>query len=667
MRISFRIAVVSFFVVLLGPIQTAWSAWLFNGVPIGGNQRSPAIVSDGAGGAIIAWLDLRSDGDIYVRRIDGAGKPLWTAGGVGLCLAINDQSQPVIVSDGAGGAIVAWTDRRNDNGDIYARRIDAAGNPLWTPDGVAVCTVAEIQVQPIIVSDGAGGAIIAWTDNRNSNYDIFARRIDASGNALWASGGVAIYTAAGNQFAEAMVADGAGGAILSWSDAHVLAQRIDSSGNKLWNVNGVSLCTFTSGETEIVSDGASGAIIAWSDYRSGELWPDLYARRINAAGTPLWTADGVAIGTAANAQALHSIVADGAGGAIVAWSDYRNVANAYDIYSQRIDSAGNPLWAANGVPLCTSPGDQSFSTIVSDGASGAVVTWLDYSSGVNPHIYAQRVAATGGALWAIGGAAVCTMNGDKGELVSTSGGGSVIAAWTDSRNDPTEIYAQRVEFKYGYWGMPEPAVNSVLDVPFDEGGMVEIEWTASQQDIAGGGGVISHYSIWRDTDLPGSSWEMVGEQPATAQPEYSFLAPTLFDSGPEGPFHHFQVIAHAYPALGYEWESNVVDGYSVDNTPTGVGNTPPIVALTVLDNVPNPFASTTTLRIGLPNADEVAIDVFDVAGRRVRNESIRLAAGWAELTFDARDENGRLLPSGVYFYRVRAAGETLTRKFVITR
>jgi hypothetical protein len=101
---------------------------------------------------------------------------------------------------------------------------------------------------------------------------------------------------------------------------------------------------------------------------------------------------------------------------------------------------------------------------------------------------------------------------------------------------------------------------------------------------------------------------------------------------------------------------------------TGAGNTPPVTALTVLDNMPNPFTTSTTLRVGLPKASEVEIDVFDVAGRRIRSDrTTTLAAGWREISFDARDASGRTLPSGVYFYRLKAAGESITRKMVIAR
>jgi hypothetical protein len=101
---------------------------------------------------------------------------------------------------------------------------------------------------------------------------------------------------------------------------------------------------------------------------------------------------------------------------------------------------------------------------------------------------------------------------------------------------------------------------------------------------------------------------------------------------------------------------------------TPVGDVPSISTLTVLDNVPNPFNATTTLRIGLPAASEVSIDIFDVAGRRVRSERVSsAAAGWRDVRIEARDAGGNALASGVYFYRVQAGGETITRKMVIAR
>src|SRR5206468_3053271 len=107
-----------------------------------GDQVSPVLVSDGTGGAIVAWSDYRSGGsyDVYAQRVNSAGAVLWTFNGVALCTVAGEQSLPSIAQDGAGGAVVTWQDYRSGQGDIYAQRVNASGTPLWTLDGVAICT-----------------------------------------------------------------------------------------------------------------------------------------------------------------------------------------------------------------------------------------------------------------------------------------------------------------------------------------------------------------------------------------------------------------------------------------------------------------------------------------------------------------------------------------------
>ncbi|MBI5709007.1 MAG: hypothetical protein HZC42_01710, partial [Candidatus Eisenbacteria bacterium] len=100
--------------------------------------------------------------------------------------------------------------------------------------------------------------------------------------------------------------------------------------------------------------------------------------------------------TAANNQQYPTIVADGAGGAIVTWHDYRS-GTSYDIYAQHVLASGavDPAWPANGRALCTAANNQYYPTIVADGAGGAIVTWYDLRSGTNWDIYAQHVLASG--------------------------------------------------------------------------------------------------------------------------------------------------------------------------------------------------------------------------------------------------------------------------------
>jgi len=150
-----------------------------------GRQDHPQIVSDGAGGAIITWQSYHSttNYDIYAQWVDSLGNAQWTANGTAICTAADRQDNPQIVSDGAGGAVITWEDHRSTTvDDIYAQRVDFGGNTLWTNNGTAICTEGTTQQEPQLVSDGAHGAVITWTDNRHQQDDIYAQRVDALGN-----------------------------------------------------------------------------------------------------------------------------------------------------------------------------------------------------------------------------------------------------------------------------------------------------------------------------------------------------------------------------------------------------------------------------------------------------------------------------------------------------
>lgn len=109
-----------------------------------------------------------------------------------ICSAIRDQTSPKMISDGTGGAIVTWEDLRNDPlfPDVYTQRINAAGVIQWQADGVPVCALPDDQSDQQITSVNAGGAIIAWNDRRNgSYYRVFVQRFGQAGNSLWATNG----------------------------------------------------------------------------------------------------------------------------------------------------------------------------------------------------------------------------------------------------------------------------------------------------------------------------------------------------------------------------------------------------------------------------------------------------------------------------------------------
>jgi hypothetical protein len=91
-------------------------------------------------------------------------------------------------------------------------------------------------------------------------------------------------------------------------------------------------------------------------------------------------------------------------------------------------------------------------------------------------------------------------------------------------------------------------------------------------------------------------------------------------------------------------------------------------ALSLLDAAPNPFDAETLVRWRLALGTRVRVDVFDVAGRRVTTllDGAR-SAGPGQVRWTGRDAAGAPVAAGVYFVRVRAAGETQARRVVLVR
>ena len=147
------IKVLSIFVLISGLLSNgSHGGWIEDGVPIIAPRSAAfdaSIVSDGSGGAIVVY-EACSQGKrhIIVRRIDSLGTVLWDENGVALCSAAGDQMKAQVVSDGSGGAIVAWCDYRDGSADIYAQRVSAAGIIQWAANGIAICIEPMMDFHP---------------------------------------------------------------------------------------------------------------------------------------------------------------------------------------------------------------------------------------------------------------------------------------------------------------------------------------------------------------------------------------------------------------------------------------------------------------------------------------------------------------------------------------
>lgn len=530
-----------------------------------------------------------------------------------VCTTPTQPSNVSLVSDGKGGAVIGWVDFDPLTGeyDIRAQRISAAGTAQWGPAGVPVCTIpGVIQFQLRMASDAAGGAILAWTDQRDGRVNVYAQRIDAEGASHWATDGVAIFASDNQQVISSIVADGAGGAIVSWQDGRVpginspYAQRINHDGAGLWTPGGVLLASGTSENIEIAADGLGGACFAWHRYVAGTF--DIVTQRLNAVGAPLW---GVAGATACNEphnQLRPRPVSDGSGGVILVWEDYR--ASTYsNVYAQRVGAAGAPLWAANGVPAAPNDLDQRDPRILGDGAGGATVVW-SYTTGYG--IGAQHFDAAGARQWTIGGAQVASAAAHSwNPAIASDGAGGAIVCWCDDRSTSFgfDVFAQRL--------------NPAGAVQWTTNGVGVCTNTASQLPayvIAdGNGGAIA---CWIDSRNAATN-------------DNDLYAQRIRSSGAMG------------PTLG------------VDDLPNGAE------PVALAPSFPNPCSGSVRIAWRLAERADVSLELFDAQGRQVAT----VASGVFEAGPQTRACDTSNLPAGVYQYRLRAGTHSISRRMVVTR
>ncbi|QQS36615.1 MAG: T9SS type A sorting domain-containing protein [Ignavibacteriales bacterium] len=271
-------------------------------------QINSRIATDGDGGAFIVWQDSRNYAatghDIYIQRINKDGYTVFANNGIPVCRAGGDQLYPQVVESDNGSAIIFWFDNRTNytnSTDLYAQKIDAQGNILWTIDGVPVSdystNIPGAVVTYNILKDDDGGAFIAWQLNYYGYGHIRAQRINTDGNILWDSTGTKVTDGARDDRLPQIINDKLSGGIVIVHRSHlygVSAQRLDADGNLLWAYPGVLVfpdgpqneCSITPGD--IYSNGGLVAI-------TFAFYGPVYAQLLDTLGNKLWGPDGIVV------------------------------------------------------------------------------------------------------------------------------------------------------------------------------------------------------------------------------------------------------------------------------------------------------------------------------------------------------------------------------------
>ena len=217
----------------------------------------PALTHDPAGNTFIALQTIYA----HVQKLDANGNLLWGPKGIPATQTATSKVGQLAVSDGQDGVIVAWLNNYYSGGNayVYAQKLNAAGQPQWGPDGVAVCTAPGIRYDLVACSVGEGGIYLAWSDRRggtNSNEDaddIYAQRVNATGQVLWMVNGAPVCLTPGKQNQTQILLSASGGPLIAWhailpvsqDDGKIWVQYLKLDGTPLWAVDGVRVAITT--------------------------------------------------------------------------------------------------------------------------------------------------------------------------------------------------------------------------------------------------------------------------------------------------------------------------------------------------------------------------------------------------------------------------------------
>jgi hypothetical protein len=282
----------------------------------------PSVAGNGSGAFVVTWLNGDFSSHVVGQRYDATGAPLggefFVVDSPGTTRA---QADPAVAMKSSGDFVVVWTGRilgpSAYQNQIFARRFASSGAPIGSEFRVDNAATAYSS-NPRVAFDTNGGFAVVW--GQQPEPYVAYRQYDASANPLGPPGNVGDFA----QYAD-VVAVHDGSFVVPWYDAqtpgNIWARRVDATGTP----NGAKFLVGSNAATNYpapprAAAGPSGDFtVAWV---SGS-YPRLQIRRYDASASPLGASvpidlDGVGNGIGAITGRIGA-GADSQGRMLFAW------------------------------------------------------------------------------------------------------------------------------------------------------------------------------------------------------------------------------------------------------------------------------------------------------------------------------------------------------------
>ena len=312
--------------------------WDSDGLVIGDDEWRtfhPRIVSDGEGGAIIAYYKAEGSSIVkylMLQRIDAEGNFLWGDEGITAPDSQYVREKPEIVSVGNGEFVV----QRWVNGYFDFHKFDLLGNFLWE-EPVSFVSSGYFAY---MVADDSGGVFATERAQINGIRKIRALHIGSDGESLWGDPGVIVRDSITYNYGAPLVKNEDGSITMCWQEdlpVYISTQRITGNGQKLWGEAGTSISSSITDQTQpiITTSLDNSNIFAWTDFLNDEI--DYYAQRLDVNGNQMWDVNDILVSQREATQYSHSCCITDSGGMIMTWGEeFEN----YGVYAQQISSEG---------------------------------------------------------------------------------------------------------------------------------------------------------------------------------------------------------------------------------------------------------------------------------------------------------------------------------------
>jgi hypothetical protein len=423
------------------------------------DQVQPKIRATPDGGCYISWFDDDPDGnppygyDVFLQRLDVNGVPQFAAGGIQLAdLGFSSTEDYGLDVDEDGNAVLAFLDdRRKGNVEVTVMKVTPAGEQIFGKFGREVNRTTDFTGNPKVAATSDGDVVAGWIEGNNIKF----QRLGPLGKKLWVQNGIAIVAPSGLSYSLAdMHGSDNGSVIVSWVSSsgfsgpkHLLANKIAPDGTLLWGANNVTV--FDGGSLQFgnfppfVTDGAGGAVFGW--YAVGPL--QSFAQHILADGTEAFPHNG----SLGSTNTLHdqvnpAVCYDPATtSTYLFWDEILEGPQTNEgINAQKFDASGNRQWGNGGVIV--QPFTSSAVINVTSGfmSAGPLVEWSSEPNFDQDTIMGAKLSPAGAFLCSP--FAVSSIVSGKSRLdLTVSPLDVALSAWSDTRNDDGDIYAQDVK------------------------------------------------------------------------------------------------------------------------------------------------------------------------------------------------------------------------------